>query len=311
MNFGSKKKEMTLINFNCPLCGESISPKIGIPKITTSYSDCLRRCEKCEVGFSNSKINPTIIYKNHHKNVPALLRQDLDVALSNSINTFNRKNKINKFGFSTSEDALTWSFFKYFVIMSKFNELLDLLNVESNDKEFNIYLWGTSISKTNNESDFIEKFIQISDYFKELPTRRTEPDVIIELSDKLIFIEVKYLSQNEIKTNESLFTKYLISDIETEILLRSGHYELYRNWAFAANLSDGKNFQLINLGPKKLFNDKNRDMLSQFEKSLKSVNGKFVKMSWEEIVEKINNSEYETWFKSYLNEKILPTANKG
>lgn len=182
--------------------------------------------------------------------------------------------------------------------------MLNLLNIKSEETEFDIYLWGTKITPFVSESNFIEKFIEISDSFNEAPAKRTEPDVIIKLPNKLIFIEVKYLSSNEIKTDKSKFTKYLISEIETKELVESGHYELFRNWVFASYLSNEQEFQLINLGPKKLFSDKNRDKLIGFEKSLKANNGQFIKIGWEEILEKINVTEYDIWFKNYLNEKL-------
>lgn len=295
---------MTLTKIKCPNCGELIFPKNGIIKTANSYDDCLRRCEKCEIGFSNSKNNPTVIYKNHFENIPELLRQDLDISLNNSINELNRKNKKNKFGFSTSEDALTWSFFKYFIVKNRYEDLLNLLKIKSKETRFDIYLWGTKINSTINKLELFEKFIETSDSFNENPLRRTEPDVIIKLSDKLIFIEVKYLNPNDIKTDKEKFIKYLIPDIDRKELIESGHYELFRNWAFASKLSNGENFELINLAPKKLFSDKNQDKLTQFENSLKSTKGKFVKLSWEDILEKVNNTKYEMWFKNYLNEKI-------
>ena len=298
------RRNMTSSNLKCPKCGEFIIPKHGIYKTTASYSDCLRSCDKCEIGFSNAKNKPTIIYKNHHHNIPDLLRQDLDNSLNNSLNIFNRKNKKNKFGFSTSEDALTWSFFKYFAVEQKYSDLLELLNIDSAETEFDIYLWGTKITNLDNDSELIDKLIKTSDFFKESSSKRTEPDVIITLVDKIIFIEVKYLSQNEITANSNKFTKYLIPEIETKELLESGHYELFRNWVFASNLSGGKEFCLINLGPKRLFVDKNKDKLFQFEKALKSINGNFSKVSWEDILARINISDYEAWFKKYLNEKL-------
>ncbi len=295
---------MTLTKIQCPRCGETIIPKTGKIKITNSYNDCLRRCEKCEIGFSNSKSNPTIIYNKYFQNVPVLLRQDLDISLNNSINEMNRKNKKNKFGFSTSEDALTWSFFKYFVVKNKFSELLKILNVNSKAEDFDIYLWGTNICKPKNNLDFIDKLISVSDSFNEVSSKRTEPDVIIKLKDKLIFIEVKYLSSNEIKTEKEKFRKYLVPDVVEKEVIESEHYELFRNWAFASKLSNGDNFELINLAPKKLFNDKNRNKLIQFENSLNSTNGNFRKICWEEILDKVNDTENELWFKEYLAEKL-------
>jgi hypothetical protein len=295
---------MTLTKIKCPGCGEFIFPNNGTIKTTNSYNDCLRRCEKCEIGFSNSQNNPTVIYKNYSHNVPELLRQNLDFSLNNSINQRNRQSKKKRFGFSTSEDALTWSFFKYFVVKNKLSELLEILNIESKHSTFDIYLWGTNVCKINDESNFIEKFIAVSDSFNEKSTSRTEPDVIIKLEDKLVFIEVKYLSPNDLKTKKEKFEKYLIPEVAKNEVIESEHYELLRNWAFASKLSNGNNFELINLAPQKLFSDKNKNKLIQFENSLKSAKGNFRKLSWEDILRKVNESENELWFKEYLSGKF-------
>jgi len=295
---------MTLPSIICPKCKRSVSPINGIRIKTSSYDDCLRICNICKIGFSNAKNNPTVIYKNYLENIPELLQQNLVFTLRNSINEFNRKNKLNKFGFSSSEDALTWSFFNYFVVNNKFEDLLDILNIESDKTNYDIYLWGTKINSLNEQTNFIDQFKEVSNSFNEMPSRRTEPDVILKFSNKLIFIEVKYLSSNAITKEENKFTKYLISDVNQKELIESGHYELYRNWAFASKLSNGDNFELINLGRKILFNDKNQKNLLQFENSLKSSKGKFVKLNWEDILEKVNSKDYESWFKDYLNNKF-------
>ena len=294
---------MTLDKVKCPSCGELVAPINGAIKAASSYDGCLRRCEKCGIGFSNSKNNPSVIYKNYLDNIPELLQNGLEITLNNSINELNRKNKRTKIGFSTSEDALTWSFFKYFVVRERFEDLLNLLNIKSDGKDYDIYLWGVPISSQSNKNNFIEKFREVSRNFNETSSKMTEPDVMIKLSDKIVFIEVKYLSANEIKTGEE-FAKYLIPDVEKEKLIESGHYELFRNWAFASKLSYGNDFILINLAPKKLFSSKSQSKLIQFENSLKSTKGKFVKLTWEEILEKVNNKEYDMWFKNYLNKKL-------
>lgn len=300
---------MTLSKIKCPNCGKLLSATNEIIKRVSSYEDCLRRCEKCQVGFSNAKNKPTIVYKNYIDNIPELVRQDLNISLNNSMNEMNRKNKIHKFGFSTSEDALTWSFFKYFVVKNKIPDLLKLLNIKSEETDFEIYLWGTNICSSEPNTEFIDKFIETSNSFNENSSMRTEPDVIIKLQDKLVFIEVKYLSSNEISENEEKFKKYLINDFDKKAIVESGHYELTRNWAFVSKLSNGKKFELINLGLQKLFIDKNRNRLNKFEKALKSDKGKFRKISWEEILEKVNKTEFDLWFKNYLNDKLKPTAN--
>lgn len=302
---------MTLANIKCPRCDEQLFPRNEIKKWTSSYEDCLRSCDKCSIGFSNSKDSPTMIYKNYQDNIPELVRQNLDQALSNSVNEMNRKNKLNKFGFSTSEDALTWSFFNYFIVSNRYSDLRDLLSVKSDETFFDIYLWGSKINSANNDIEIIENFLEVSDSFKEIKSKRTEPDVVLKLGDKLIFIEVKYRSKNEITNDAYKFENYLIPDIDINKVISSGHYELYRNWAFASKLSNGNEFELINLGPEKLFHDMNKFKLSQFENALNQTNGKFRKLSWDKILEKVNNSHYEDWFKIYLNQKLKHTTKKS
>lgn len=295
---------MGLDKIKCPICGEILTPRKEEVKPAFSFNDCLRRCENCLVGFSNSKESPTMIYKNYADNVPVLLRSDLEFVLSNSLNQMNRTNKKNKFAFSTSEDALTWSFFKYFVVYNRFNDLLKLLNIDNDESSFDIYLWGTNIYSKNIDSDLNKQFIQISDSFKEDSIKRTEPDVIIKLNNKLIFIEVKYQSANEVITDSAKFDKYLVSNIDYKKLIASGHYELYRNWAFASRLSNDSKFELINLGLPRLFIDKNKEKLKKFEDSLNLDNGKFVKLSWEQIIRNMNENDYDSWFLVYLKQKI-------
>lgn len=298
---------MSLAKIKCPICGDLLVPRDEAVKPATSYNGCLRSCRKCMVGFSNAKVNPTMIYKNFTENVPELLQPGLDFVLNNSLNRINRANKKTKFAFSTSEDALTWSFFKYFVVKNRFNDLLKLLNIDSSESTFDIFLWGSNICAQNINSDFNKQFTKVSESFKEVPEKRTEPDVFIKLKDKLIFIEVKYKSANVVINDITKFDKYLVPNIDDEMLKSSGHYELYRNWAFVSSLSDGTKFELINLGRQRLFEDKNKMKLNQFEDSLKSANGNFVKLSWEQIIGNMNDKDYDNWFLEYLNHKINPS----
>lgn len=299
---------MSLKKIECPICGVLLMPRDATVKQSNSFNDCLRRCEICMVGFSNAKDNPTLIYKNYADNIPVLLQPNLDFVLNNSLNLINRVNKRNKIAFSTSEDALTWSFFKYFAVTKRLNDLLKLLNIDSEESFYDIYLWGTNICSQITDSDFYKQFIQISNSFNEDYKKMTEPDVIIKLNDELIFIEVKYQSANNVITDIKKFDKYFISDVDLMKLKDSGHYELYRNWAFAFKLGNGSKFKLINLGLQKLFIDKNRTKLEQFEDSLNSENGTFVKLSWEEIIGKLRENEYDNWFLEYLEQKIYTNS---
>ena len=97
----------------CPICRSRIFPKDGSVRAATKYSECLRRCEKCGVGFANGINNPTLIYLNSEHNVPEQIREGTRQSLEQALNKQHRADKISKFGFSTSEDALTWTVFQH------------------------------------------------------------------------------------------------------------------------------------------------------------------------------------------------------
>jgi hypothetical protein len=78
-----------------------------------NWLDCLRRCEGCRVGVSNAMSNPTIIFDDPRLNIPEEVLDGVLQTLSLALNVRNRENKKRKFGFSTSEDALTWTLFKF------------------------------------------------------------------------------------------------------------------------------------------------------------------------------------------------------
>lgn len=295
---------LLLCSLKCPSCGDELITRDEKKMRVYAFKQCLRRCEKCGVGFSNDSSNPVLLYKNYLDNIPKPLREGLNFTLNNSLNKRSRISKKNKFTSSNSEDALTWTFFKYFMINNRLSDLLKLLKIESNDSNYEVYLWGVNINSSKINTKFYNQFIKISDIFSENESSRTEPDVSLNLRDRLIFIEVKYKSPNELPKKIKAFTKYYVQNVDFSKIVKCNHYELYRNWAFASKLSQGKNFVLMNLGLKKLFTDKNQCKLKEFEDSLNDKKGSFIKLSWEEVVDKMNKNDYDDWFIDYLRNKI-------
>jgi hypothetical protein len=89
--------------------------RIGKIQTTREFQDCLRRCEPCEIGASNTA-DPqrvTFIYRNPLENIPFESRAHAIEALGRALNERNRSSKLSRFGFSTSEDAVTWVVFTY------------------------------------------------------------------------------------------------------------------------------------------------------------------------------------------------------
>src|SRR5262245_48719435 len=98
----------------CPSCHEPMLATAvhAQPTKAERFEDCLRRCERCGIGASNGK-RPTYIYREPFENIPAQSRTGAAELLARSQNIRNRSNKLTKFGFSTSEDAVTWVVFTY------------------------------------------------------------------------------------------------------------------------------------------------------------------------------------------------------
>jgi hypothetical protein len=268
------------------------------------YEDCYRRCESCMIGISNAKEAHTCIYEDFHGNLHPELIGNIDAVLDQALNVRNRKNKRRKMGFSTSEDALTWSFFNYFVLKQKTDVLAKLFKM--NSKIEDILLWGVSIKR--KDQGLSENLKRICRELGESQNSYSEPDVIIKGKDEFIFVEVKLKSENDTQTKPTIFNRYLKDKYyrTPDSAIESGLYELVRNWTIGNLFAQDSNFRLINLGPQKCFTPIKMDKsLSVFESSLK-VNEKrrFEKVSWESILAVLNN-DVESWFLVDLNRRMI------
>lgn len=86
------------------------APPVDRPPAARSFTQCLRRCEPCGIGFSNGS-TPTLIWREPERNVPPEVHEGLHATLANALNARKRPEKLVEFGFSTSEDAVTWTVF--------------------------------------------------------------------------------------------------------------------------------------------------------------------------------------------------------
>src|SRR4051794_19190638 len=96
---------------SCRLCGATLVPdESRLGKSAASYETCAYRCEACQVGYSNRQdaATRTMIFAAPERNVPEELMVGLDVVLANAFNVRARGSKRTRFGFFTSEDAVTW-----------------------------------------------------------------------------------------------------------------------------------------------------------------------------------------------------------
>ena len=99
-----------LPQLNCRGCG---SPLVALPaggrvRAATRFDDCLRRCETCGVGASNTENADAVtwIYRNPLDNIPGECHRGALDALGRAFNTRNRESKRRRFGFfPSSKDA--------------------------------------------------------------------------------------------------------------------------------------------------------------------------------------------------------------
>src|SRR5262249_55115107 len=150
-----------------------------------------------------------------------------------------RASKRVRFGFDTSEDAVTWVVFTYLLRSGHLSEALKRAGVISTRQTLTItptlLLWGTPIDTCARGLEIRERLEKLCVSLGERSNSFSEPDVIIDLAERgMVFIEVKYLSKNDCKSPEyrgwKAYAHTPRSCWQFEDVKASGCYELARNW---------------------------------------------------------------------------------
>src|ERR1700704_3912423 len=108
----------TLLTLSCPRCHGPMIAIVDAPVLTaTGFSDCVRRCDVCGIGASNASRPAAITYihRDPLENIPEEIREGAGAALTGALNVRSRRSKRQRFGFSTSEDAVTWVVFVHLI----------------------------------------------------------------------------------------------------------------------------------------------------------------------------------------------------
>lgn len=290
----------------CPRCAALLHPRTGYATQATCFEDCLRRCDSCGIGFSNGRHSQTRIYRNALDNIPPEVRPSVEDALTNALNVHNRTNKRLKFGFSSSEDALTWTVFSYLQSCNQLNSAVRSCGVScSCDDEPISLLWGVPQRRSSPLGRSIrERVIKICDQLGEDPRKRSEPDVILDCADGgLVIIEVKYRSRNDQQKFGDKHEKYLTDTdafAEPELVRRSELYELTRNWRIGVELAEGRPFTLVNL----MLKNREPNQIRQFRSGLNYLKGTYRVVTWKDFLSGCNSSDRPLWFREYLDDKL-------
>ena len=302
-----------LPNLACLGCGGTLSGRWS--PAASSFATCARRCEACGVGFSNGLANPTVIYRDPLQNTPWQARDGALRALGESINIRSRGSKIHRFGFETSEDALTWTMFSY---LASEPLLMDrVLNhfgvTDSLDGKPAVLLWGSPVGRAPEGANTRERLIHVSDSLGENPASRSEPDVLVDLgSAGLVVIEVKYRSANDNKSDTGAFDRYLDERffLDAAAVKATGMYELARNWRIGSELAQGRPFTLVNLVLAPTLNaDRNR--LERFSSALRTgEQAQFTVIEWSTLIEAVGRL-MPPWLTEYLDQRLIPRSRRG
>jgi hypothetical protein len=300
----------------CPGCDRQIAAVecTGKTPVTREFRDCLRRCDPCGIGASNTINRPTYIYRDPLANIPIESREGAGEALSHALNARNRKSKRLRFGFDTSEDAVTWVVFTYLLRSDRFLSTLKrfgLISIQNFTSKPTLLLWGHPIDHGGRGPEIRERLEKLCTSLGEDPNSFSEPDVIIDLGGEgLVFIEVKYLSGNDWKPpNYDGWRRYSTPRLTWRFddVKASGCYELARNWCLMNNLSNGRPATLVSLGPATLFEGAEGDRLDYFVAALGDERVHFKKLTWSELL----GNDFEgmpEWFVQFCRDRPLRHA---
>jgi hypothetical protein len=292
-----------LLPLLCPVCGLPLHPLEGYVKAAGRFEDCLRRCEPCGVGFSNSKSHQTRIYRDPLDNIPAEVRDGAQAALHEALNEYNRSNKLAKFGFSSSEDAVTWTVFTFLRKSLLLGSVLRSIGIaEGSEEEPELLIWGVPQPSSTCPGGLIRnRIIGICDRLGEAPSRRSEPDIIADFGQYgLVLIEVKYQSGNDLQDFGMKHEKYLHGTdafAVPQLIRESKLYELARNWRIGVELANGVPLTLVNLVVK----SSESKQIAMFDSGLNHCKGQFQVLTWAELVNQIKAPD---WLEAYLRSKL-------
>ncbi|MCA9067327.1 MAG: hypothetical protein KDA84_00285 [Planctomycetaceae bacterium] len=226
--------------------------------------------------------------------------------MNHALNVKNRPKKKDFFAFETSEDAVTWTVFR---ALYDNGSICRALGYPLEDLQ-SLLFWGVPWPTGAHDPtarELVSVLIQLGEYDDYF----SEPDVIVVLSGRILFVEVKYKEDNTRQRNYRGFSRYLtksksLFSCNPQSIKREGYYELVRNWIIGNRLAQraGRQFTLVNLGLETC-----RESATLFGGQVAD-HGEFKFMTWTDLVMAIEEPISE-WFASYLQSRQLLDATSN
>jgi hypothetical protein len=98
------------------------------------------------VGYFNGSTDPTVIWREARRNVPPPAREGLDAVLSVALSLTARERKRVRFRFCTSEDAITWTVFRYLEQTEDLGSTLGCMLPALPLGETTLLFWGAPVA---------------------------------------------------------------------------------------------------------------------------------------------------------------------
>lgn len=293
----------------------------GAPMATT-YEICLRRCERCGIGYSNAQTEDvsklTQILRDPFSGIPPRIAEGAMLTLENAFNVQNRPSKKGKFSSMNSEDHVTWVIFRHLQLEGRLAAALAsceaLPSLEAGGVEPKLLLWGAPVPKGDSAGAAVQDGLEkVCDAVGENKKSRSEPDVILDCGRAgVVFIEVKLRSANDLKPADyrgrdgtNKWDKYLRGTRafrNGEAARESGFYELTRNWRLAWDLAGDRPMCLVNLGPATLNEGEPGAKLNRWVQTLsQDERHRFRSVVWPRLLEAMQSTP--PWLADYLRHR--------
>lgn len=213
-----------------------------------------------------------------------------DLALFSEIKTVKRESRVAR---DNSEDAVSWNVFRFLEKSGLVESVLGKAIDRSLDQAEAIY-WSYNQRETSSWS----LLNRAREEFGEELKRSSEPDIIIDSDDALIFVEAKLTAGNEtlpskpeerkkyLTGGDGWFSKVFRSEYE-KVAIEAKKYELMRFWLLGTWMAEHvrKDFYLVNL----VRLEREQDIEELFGQHIvENGSTRFLRWTWEDIWRQIS-----------------------